>query len=226
MPEYDSEIQKMIYASHCKNSRSSGFQGCANLKKGCNFRGFYLCTYSEEGLCSDCELKTFPNRYKGCASCGKAVRYSIFCHGCENGFKEWLFDLFYNKNKNSKSTSSCFAIKTKDETDDWKLWSNIGIGTHCIVSKYDPVLPVRHLNKGDMFNDVWPGFHIGNDQYVKPDPFELKSKICISDITWENKHIVLIRELNKLGIFPYSLIQLVQADKETIKNNEDMTSNK
>lgn len=213
MSGYDSELQKMICASRCRDSRTGGFQGCANLGKGCDFAGFYLCRYSDEGLCSRCELKTFPGRYKGCASCGKAVRHSVFCYGCEKGFREWLFNLFYNKNKNSRSNSSCFAIKTDDETDDWSLWSNIGIGTHCVVNKYDPVLPVRHLTEGKLFDDVWPGFHVGNDKYLKPDPFDLKLKISIQDITWDNKETVLLRELNKLGIHPYDSVQMIQDDK-------------
>jgi hypothetical protein len=82
---YDSEFQKMMVADRSRRSRTNGFQGCKNLGKGCDFDGFYLATYSPEGLCSKCELKEFPFRYQGCAFCGEAIRYSIFCWGCERG---------------------------------------------------------------------------------------------------------------------------------------------
>lgn len=204
----DSEIQKMNCADSCRRVGTGGFQGCANLGKGCDFRGFYLYRYSNEGLCDECELKTFPDRYKGCASCGKAVKYTVFCRACQCGLADWLFNLFYNKNKNSLSTTSCFAIKTDDETNIWPLWQRVGTGIHCITQKYKPELPMRHRKESSMFDDIWPGFHQGDDKYVKPDPFILKAKIQIQDITWENKELVLIRELNKLKIYPHSAVQM------------------
>ena len=59
-----------------------------------------------------------------------------------------------------------------------------------------------------MMNDEWPGFHTGDLNWTKPDPFELKEKINISDITWVNRKEVLERELNKLGITIYAEKQM------------------
>src|SRR5205814_4778745 len=101
------EAEKLVYANRARMENVDGFQGCANLGKGCDFEGYYLCSYSEEGLCKKCELKTYPDRFTGCGFCGKANQYTSFCWSCQRHFKKWLFDLFYNKNKYSKSTNSC-----------------------------------------------------------------------------------------------------------------------
>lgn len=37
-------------------AKRHGFEGCSR----CDFGGFYLCTYSKEGLCTKCEIKEFP----------------------------------------------------------------------------------------------------------------------------------------------------------------------
>jgi len=124
----------------------------------------------------------------------------------------WAFDLFYNKNSSSLSTSSCFAIKSVNETDNWDLWQYVGIGIHCLKSeipknKMDVNRPVRVFETAGI-NNNWPGFYIGDNSWIKLDPFELKTYIDINDINWDNKSIVLNRELEKIGIFLYDEIQI------------------
>lgn len=213
MAGYSSYIEKMTIADRSRNDRTNGFQGCANRGRGCDARGFDLCIYSEDGLCSNCELKTFPDRYSGCGFCGKAIKYTLFCWNCHSHFSQWLFNLFYNKNNKSKSTTSCFKIPSDDETNDWKLWQIIGIGCYRIARTFIGenenmnTNPIREFVEPKM-DGPWSGFYVGDGKYVKPDPFELKSKICISDITWENSKFIMLRELEKLQIFPYDVIQI------------------
>lgn len=205
----DSEWRKMQIARSCSMNRTGGFEGCANLEKGCDFHGVYLYTYSQEGLCDNCEFKEFPERYHGCCFCRKSVKYGPFCWGCRLSFQKWAFDLFYNKNEKSKSTNSCFAIKTDDETNDWTLWQNVGSGVHRLTYLYNqPKLPFLVNKQASTSNDDWPGFHLGNLQWIKLDPFDLKKRIMIADITWDNREAVLQRELQKLGINIYNDVQV------------------
>jgi hypothetical protein len=84
----DSELYKIKVACKSRKKLTNGFQGCTNNGRGCDFDGFYLCTYSPEGLCKDCESKQFPERYHGCCFCRKAIKYSLTCGNCEEGFRE------------------------------------------------------------------------------------------------------------------------------------------
>ncbi|VBB18881.1 hypothetical protein YASMINEVIRUS_1413 [Yasminevirus sp. GU-2018] len=219
---YDSEFEKMVSADRSRRAGKNGFQGCVNYNKpgkNCDFAGFYLASYSEEGLCSKCEIAEHPERYHGCASCGYATQYGLFCWSCRGGVNEWIFKLFYNKNSSSKSTSSCFAIPTENETDNWTLWQNVGNGCHVISSKMvsddQPKPRLIHQEKTEIDRE-WPGFRLTDTMYFKPDPYTFREdcaknpdigKIDISDITWDNRALVLMRELNKLGIFPHDEVQ-------------------
>ena len=69
----DSEYDKMVFARKLANAKRNGFQGCVNLGRGCDFTGFYLCIYSPEDICSDCECKRFPSRYTWCVLCRTSV---------------------------------------------------------------------------------------------------------------------------------------------------------
>jgi hypothetical protein len=185
----DSELIKMASAIASKNKKSDGFQGCKNYGKSCNFNGFYLAKYSPEGLCSNCELKEFPDRYYGCCFCGKAIDYYNSCWSCRDGFSEWALNLFYNKNENSK----------------YDIIRNGIYMLNTVIPKIK--LPVRIAIRAKI-NEKWLGFYEGDNQWIIPDPFELKNNIDISDICWENKFEVLKRELEKNGLYIYEEIQI------------------
>lgn len=63
-----SEFAKMKRAQQSRRKQEDGFQGCVN-KATCGFGGYYLAEYSPEGLCNDCELQRFPERYVACLFC-------------------------------------------------------------------------------------------------------------------------------------------------------------
>lgn len=201
---YDSEFEKMIMADKCRHEKIHGFQGCKNYGKGCDFGGYYLAQYSPEGLCDACERTAYPERFNGCACCRRPQKNPGFCMECRMGISEWLFHLFYNKNPKSKTTSSCY-ITGIDETNDWKLGQIISIGTHSVCSNYDEKLirsafaPHSHLER-------WPGFFAGGHRWFIPKITD-KFQIDISDINWDNKNTVILRELEKNGIFLYEEIQ-------------------
>jgi hypothetical protein len=179
MSFYDSKFKKTEIASRCKQKRTGGFQGCTNLGNGCDFKGFYLCKYSPEGLCTSCELEQFHDRYHGCCSCRKAIKLGSFCEGCEHGIRRWLRFLFIENIKVHSSTIS------------------IGISGLLRSKKQDLGVLVDEFPE---MSDKWPGFHVGGLKWLNPDLLLLKNKINISDIGWDNKCEVLERELIKLGI--------------------------
>jgi len=60
------------------NLSSCNYRGCINYK-GKNRDKFSYPIFTKEELCEDCELKQYPERYKGCCFCGKAIKYSLMC---------------------------------------------------------------------------------------------------------------------------------------------------
>lgn len=183
---------------------------CMNIGNGCeNTNNTYK--LSPEGYCLICELKIFPDRYTGCGFCGSVVgsKHSLYCAGCKDQFCNWLIDLFYNKNKKSKSTMKSFANQSEDETNSWKLWSIIQKGSQSIVDhKISDKFPVRVFAKSKSGNHIWPGFYLNDGNNIIIDPFELKSRICIDDINWNNSKTIMLRELERNNIFPHDLVQI------------------
>lgn len=46
--------------------------------------------FSVEGLCIDCEIAMFPERFHGCGFCKRPIRERFCCTTCSNGFTEWI----------------------------------------------------------------------------------------------------------------------------------------
>lgn len=80
------DIHPSMVAS--RKQGKSGYEGCVN-KETCKEYGFYLQKYSEEGLCSKCELVKFPERFSGCPFCREPHTLSYTCMYCSKGFIEW-----------------------------------------------------------------------------------------------------------------------------------------
>jgi hypothetical protein len=190
----DNEVKKGLIADQCRRKKRGGFEGCKNYPEECSFAGFYHAQYSPEGLCSDCELKKFPDRYHGCNCCGYAINYHPhFCINCRNGIEDWL---------------SAVLNYTKR---DWKIKSNIDLGIHCVLNDRlgkNPYPPKRKLEHPPLsFDHKWKGFHKGNDSFIIPNIEQCANQVNINDITWENKEAVITRELEKLKINLYDSVQ-------------------
>lgn len=188
----DSEWDKIEFSLKSRQNRTNGFQGCVNYGKGCDFAGFYLCTYSREGLCTDCEIKEFPDRFYGCCFCRKAINYGRICYHCEREFEKWLEDLFLNQN----------------EVKDWRFRQTVEQGIYRLMhhdhkAKKLPLL----IQQQSRYDDKWPGFHLGGLKWTKIDPVSLRNNIDISDITWDDSREILERELCKVGIRIYEEVQ-------------------
>lgn len=186
----DSECAKEEFVEKCKKRSSHGFQGCVNAGKGCNEHGYYLATYSPEGLCHECDLKQFPERYHGCFFC----RYTIYldsgmCTACEKGFRSWAKQVFSSYQRKS-------------------FENDIDMGLHVMSNNYKiPKVSFLIQEFPDLWA-TWPGFYAGDNKWIKPDPVELSSQIDVSDITWETRVTVIERELKKLGIEVYNDVQI------------------
>lgn len=208
----DSEWEKMSFAENAREKGTFGFQGCVNYGNGCDFAGFYLAHYSKEGLCHECELKQFPERFHGCFFCRCAMGgyFNTICINCQIEFNSWALNLFYNKNQNSKTTT-LVLIKGPDETNNHKFYdlvkSGLGFLNFGKMSRKVKEVPFIHQRLA-VYEKNWPGFYAGDNKWIKPDPFELKKNIDISDITWDTQRKVLKRELLKLGINVFKDIQI------------------
>lgn len=46
--------------------------------------------FSVEGLCIDCEIDMYPERFHGCGFCKRPIREKFCCTTCSNGFIDWV----------------------------------------------------------------------------------------------------------------------------------------
>ncbi len=165
------------YARIAHGNRDMGFQGCSNLGKGCDFNGFYLCSYSEEGLCKNCEIDEYPERFHGCIFCRRVHHGGYCCYSCSDGFYKWVM-----RNTN--------------------IDENLAVHKLCHNNRKIVSLPFINKNK-NLFHG-WPGFYVGNDEWIKPDMKMKTNKV----VTFDNNHEVLEELLNENGIDIYAEIQL------------------
>ncbi len=198
----DSEYDYMLSARRGARSRTNGFEGCANLGKGCNFDGFYLCRYSREGLCSDCEQTAFLERYTGCIFCGAALDLCCApaCLMCQSEAQDWI-------------TDNTIVIQDPDETQKECTRAFVNIWAHCLfnrpASSYQRTNPTR---KGEL-GDKWPGFKTNKGKIIIPK--EMKITIHMEGkMQWgdEGTH-VLENALVESGIFLFSNVQLSDKTK-------------
>lgn len=220
--EFDRDMWKMECADKARQNKTGGYEGCRNFKGNggtdkCDTSGYYCATYSPEGLCFEC---MHPEDVHGCSSCRKIIRsYIKSCCSCFMGFYKWALELF--------SPDSNPNVKSKRAIHDGILALHRIEKTMQVYGEKIPeelksdVIPAIGSEKPDD-KDVWPGFYCGDQKWIQLNALEYKSKIDTSDITSDNKCLVLNRELNKIGIFLYKTIQYVKPEekeeKEEIKS--------
>lgn len=168
----DGEWEKMLFAVHCREQKTHGFEGCKN----CDYTGRYQATYSKEGFCSDCEMICFPERFFPCPCCRLPQRFKSLCMWCEEKMRSYF-------------------VKCKIARDDPDAWSRF-LKLGAIVSKYrvkdcaaghfirsfyqptitstgDKLPPASQLPHVDTLGKVpfslkhWPGFYMGNGVWEK-----------------------------------------------------------
>lgn len=198
----DSEYDKMVFARKSAHTKSNGFQGCVNLGRGCDFTGFYLCTYSPEGLCSDCECKTFPSRYTWCVFCGGRLPLSIgpACLSCTGNCKDWIV----------RSTT---VIQDPDveQRDEWGVKIHVKIWAHSLFTRYARLkmqFPPRNGELARLTSSKWPGFTTeGGGQVI---PTDLKLEITVQGkMPWGSEGIPLLEDaLKRADINILSTVQL------------------
>ena len=179
---YSSDCYKAQKAEQCAIDRIHGFEGCS--RDDCDFDGFYLCKYSPEGYCTDCEIKCFPERFHGCLFCRRPQECGLCCLSCRTGFVDWIM-----KNTNIKNSHA-----------PYELISSVYNRNHIVKKEF--IIPEQ---KG--FH-TWPGFYIGNNEWTIED---IKMETT-EEITRNNCHQVLERLLEKHGIFIYADIQIMNID--------------
>jgi hypothetical protein len=162
------------------------------------------------GICSDVKKSQYL-----CVFCGES-KLNHICSECSIKFNTWLLNLFYNKNENSKTTyNNC--VFGENETNDYLLWCNMHIVIKCLNSFSNKTLdiyiakniPTKLNNYGCEYGRNEYFKHLINDtikrnkKILEMNPFELKSKININGINWQNNFLIVNRELEKLGIHIY-----------------------
>lgn len=186
----DREVDQMIFARKSAKRRENGFEGCKN-KEECGFKGFYLAKYSKEGLCSDCELKSYPERFYGCLFCRNAEKLKGYCClKCYSGFTSYI-------GENIEFITDAISA---DSQASHRL-TNTSISFKFIPRKELSTLPFVEHGK---FTKKWPGFYCGKNEqgihsWIKPNFIKDGEKTKL-EVNWDNCHIVLNDFLKSNGI--------------------------
>lgn len=181
-----SELEPLRSIDYCRTNRVNGFEGCRDYgKHGCTFDGYYLATYSPEGLCLKCELRQFPDHFHGCLFCGRGMKYGEYCSRCT-----WAFD---------KWASRLFSPHITTSSQSHALQKGLFRLHHGNPSKPKRIA-VRTKELSDRGEYKWPGFYVGPGKWVTPDPEQLSQYVTLADLTPKNRALVLARELTKCGI--------------------------
>lgn len=191
-----SEFRKLSAACRAKQEKKRGFEGCSD--PDCNFDGYYLCTYSKEGLCSDCEQEQFPDRYIGCLFCRNPCKVKNYvCLTCSAAFDKWI------------KNNAMINVTDTDNVSNWTLQFNREMARHSILNSMNSANHsfIAQENKG--FYD-WPGFYRGDNKWEIIDvPFtvdvtlnELEDHECMGH--------KIVDKLAEHGINLYSEIQITR----------------
>jgi hypothetical protein len=205
--EDENDYFKCLESATSRKNLTDGFQGCINyrLSKGCKFNGFYLCYYSLEGECDNCEYKSHPERFVGCLFCRRPSKFHGACLRCSSGFYKFIEDIFgkYIKGDLGQGSFRLYQMDFIKEQlgNDKKIppnFSNEFGGWAGFVSKYD------NIENG--------GGGGGNYTHIIPNFTKEQIEKVISQnstiITWDNIHIILLSHLNNLGIYLYNIVQI------------------
>ena len=191
----DREIQKEPQVNNSRRKKTRGFQGCKN-KEACGFTGFYLCTYSREGLCDECECEQFPERFHGCMFCRNKQKHNSVCSTCKSGFEGYIKE---NVNFSHKRVYGQPTFRLSRRKSN-----------HPFISANEfKELRFVELNR---FTKEWPGFYAGineegDHQWVRPSLRENGENVTLT-VTWENCHEVLDEFLKEKGIYLENEIQI------------------
>lgn len=96
-----------------------------------------------QGLCFDCEVLTFPERFHGCGFCKRPIREKFSCTICSLGFVEWVKDTIHPLD----NTSRLIRGSAKDLLE--KTIDDLPIEQHEFIKRVNDSL--YH----------WPGFYAG-----------------------------------------------------------------
>lgn len=129
--------------------------------------------FSVEGLCLDCEIILFPERFHGCGFCKRPIRERFCCTICSMGFIEWINNSIHPMNSfNEMVKRSAFKL------------------VECNI--YD--LPEIENNKFILRNDdgyyKWPGFYAGITNRFSKKPINVLQSYTNNklnnDVEYEN----------------------------------------
>jgi hypothetical protein len=158
----ENELSKLEIAALSRAQKVNGSQVCKQQKE-CGDSGYYLATYSKEGLCSNCEFKQYPERFVACVFCRAPAQVPAPVFLGTSKEKATSFNCFYC----SSAIQSLLVQKLK-KSDSWKQEQILAHGaflaiskTTCTISrKYIPALKELET-KSQVFKDNVPCIYRG-----------------------------------------------------------------
>src|SRR5579872_4711262 len=114
--------------------------------------------FSIEGLCIDCEIITYPERFHGCGFCRRPIREKFSCTTCTNGFIEWVNDSVHSLDN--------FSVMIKR--------SAIDLVTQTIYDMPE-IEKIQFILRLDDGYYKWPGFYAGITNRFSKNTYKNKS---------------------------------------------------
>ena len=166
---------------------------------------------SPENECVDCEIKSHPERFHGCAFCRRPLRDLFACTPCRIGFAEWI------KESINSDTIALSIIKRQA--------NNIVLGM--VESGY--IENREFIYRPDEMNYFkWPGFFAGMSNctengerkaylptWVKPIGLTVSADTASIDITGSED----LKSLKDRKLFENALLRILESNNIYIYNN-------
>lgn len=103
--------------------------------------------FSREGLCIDCEINDFPQRFHGCIYCRNPMCCSNICLKCNIGFNKWIEKY----------------VRVINYSNDKLMLINDLMSIHEKLAQYANFPFIKNNTNN------WPGFYAGNNNWIIPN---------------------------------------------------------
>jgi len=120
--------------------------------------------FSVEGMCIDCEIMNYPERFHGCGFCRRPIREKFSCTICTDGFVEWVKAYVYPMDNFSE-----LIKRSAPDLIDYTIYN------------LPQIQNTKFILRVDDGYYKWPGFYAGITNRFSKGTYTNIESICVDD---------------------------------------------